>query len=109
MKPKIFKKLTEHGFSDWVAAITGDIGEPTETGFELVNASVQVFERKPRETDAPAEAEAKAAAEPKPAAPAQPKPTVAELEKGKAEAGKDQVKPKKVRFVGDEPRYSVRK
>jgi hypothetical protein len=52
MKPKIFKKLTEHGFTDWVAAITGEIGPVTETGFELVNAAVQVFEKKAREVEA---------------------------------------------------------
>jgi hypothetical protein len=48
MKPKMFKKLTDHGFADWVAAITGEIGAATETGFELVNAAVQVFEKKPK-------------------------------------------------------------
>jgi hypothetical protein len=52
MKPKIFKKLTEHGFTEWVAAITGEIGPGTETGFELVNAAVQVFAKKAREADA---------------------------------------------------------
>jgi hypothetical protein len=51
MKPKIFKKLTDHGFTEWVAAITGEIGPATETGFELVNAAVQVFEKKARETE----------------------------------------------------------
>jgi hypothetical protein len=51
MKPKIFKKLTEHGFTEWVAAITGEIGPATETGFELVNAAVQIFEKKAREAE----------------------------------------------------------
>jgi len=51
MKPKIFKKLTEHGFTEWVAAITGEIGSQTGTGFELVNTAIQVFEKKARETD----------------------------------------------------------
>jgi hypothetical protein len=46
MKPKMFKKLSDHGFADWVAAITGEIGTATETGFELINAAVQVFEKK---------------------------------------------------------------
>jgi hypothetical protein len=58
MKPKIFKKLTEHGFTEWVAAITGEIGPATETGFELVNAAVQVFEKKAREADAGAKEKA---------------------------------------------------
>ena len=83
MKPKMFKKLTDHGFTDWVAAITGELGPATETGFELVNASVQVFERKAREADTGAEA--------KPAAAAQPKPPMARPEQS-AEASKGQVK-----------------
>jgi hypothetical protein len=48
MKPKVFKKLTDHGFLDWFAAITGEIGPATATGFELVNAAVQVFEKQAR-------------------------------------------------------------
>ena len=91
MKPKMFKKLTDHGFTDWVAAITGELGPATETGFELMNASVQVFERKTREADT--EAEAKPVAEPMPSAVARPEQSV-EAGKGqaKAEAG---MKPKK--------------
>lgn len=46
VKPKVFKKLTDHGFDNWVAAIGGDLGPNTETGFELLNASIQVFEKK---------------------------------------------------------------
>jgi hypothetical protein len=55
MKPKVFKKLIDHGFADWVAAITGEIGPATATGFELVNAAVQVFEKRAREGDGEAE------------------------------------------------------
>jgi hypothetical protein len=51
MKPKLFKKLIDHGYEQWVAAITGELGPATETGFELLNPTVQVFEKK-----APAEA-----------------------------------------------------
>ena len=83
MKPKMFRKLTDHGFTDWIAAITGEMGPATETGFELANASVQVFERKAREADTGAEA--------KPAAAAQPKPPIARPEQS-AEAGKGQAK-----------------
>lgn len=46
MKPKQFKKLLNHGYENWVAAITGDLGEATATGFELVNPALQVFEKK---------------------------------------------------------------
>ena len=93
MKPKMFKKLTDHGFADWIAAITGEIGPATETGFELVNASVQVFERKAREADTGAEA--KPVAEPKPSAVARPEQS-AEASKGQAnaEAGVKQKKGK---------------
>jgi hypothetical protein len=84
MKLKMFKKLTEHGFTEWVAAIAGEIGPATETGFELMNASVQVFEKVARDADVGAETKTKAVAE--------PKPVVAEPEKGKAEAGNSQAK-----------------
>ncbi len=45
MKAKHFSKLTQHGFEQWVAAISGELGPATETGFELVNANIQVFEK----------------------------------------------------------------
>ena len=53
MKPKMFKKFTDHAFARWVAAISGDLGQNTETGFELLNAAVQIFQKK-----APADAQA---------------------------------------------------
>ena len=89
MKPKLFKKLTDHGFTDWIAAITGEIGPATETGFELVNASIQVFERKAREADTGAEA--KPVAELKPTT-AEPKPSAVARPEQSAEAGKGQAK-----------------
>jgi hypothetical protein len=65
MKPKMFKKLTEHGYSEWVASITGDLGPATETGFELENASLQIFEKKAKaETEAKPEAKVNAVAKP---------------------------------------------
>ena len=88
MKPKLLKKLTDHSFTDWVAAITGEMGPATETGFELVNASVQVFERKAREADTGAEA--KPVTKPKPSAVARPEQS-AEAGKGQAKA---EVRPK---------------
>ena len=96
LKPKIFKKLFNHGFTKWVAAVTGDIGPATETGLELVNASIQVFECKPKDdSTTPAETEVKTAAEPKANAVAQPQKN-AEVGKGqaKAEAGAE-ARPKK--------------
>ena len=90
MKPKLFKKLTDHGFTDWVAAITGEIGPATETGFELVNTSVQVFERKAREADTGTEA--KPVAEPQPVASAGTKSSAIARPEQNAEAGKGQAK-----------------
>ena len=100
MKPKMFKKLTDHGFTDWIAAITGELGPATETGFELVNSAVQVFERKAREADTGAEAKPVASVGSKPTA-AEPKPSAVARPEQNAEAGKGQanveagVKPKK--------------
>ncbi|MGA7954932.1 MAG: hypothetical protein WCA07_15580, partial [Gloeobacterales cyanobacterium] len=53
MSNKQFKKLTEHGFEQWVAIINGSMGPATEAGFELSEASVQVFQKKAK--DAPSE------------------------------------------------------
>jgi len=56
VKPKQFNKLLNHGYTDWIAAVTGQLGAATETGFELANANIQVFERKPKPSQASAEA-----------------------------------------------------
>jgi hypothetical protein len=88
MKPKLFKKLTDHGFTQWVAAISGELGATTETGFELLNPAVQVFEKKaPADApaDAPAGQEKAPANEPKPSSDkavvtARPQPPKAEAQ-----------------------------
>jgi len=78
VKPKQFNKLVNHGYTDWIAAVTGQLGAATETGFELANANIQVFERKPKPSQTPAEASSTAAdapastAKPNPAPPARP-------------------------------------
>jgi hypothetical protein len=51
MSSKQFKKLTEHGFDQWVAVVSGTMGPTTEAGFELSEASVQIFEKEAK--DAP--------------------------------------------------------
>jgi hypothetical protein len=85
VKSKVFKKLTDHGFDNWVAAIGGDLGPSTETGFELLNASIQIFEKK-------ASADASAGQEKAPAKEAKATPekaavaAVARPEPPKAEA-----------------------
>jgi hypothetical protein len=94
MKPKVFKKLTDHDFTDWVAAITGEIGPATATGFELVNAAVQVFEKKPK---AEVDAVAKAIVEQMPEAIAQPpkRGAGALARPGQGEGGKAKTQPEK--------------
>lgn len=51
VKPKIWKKLedAQATFPMWVAAIAGQMGAKTPTGFILENPNIQVFERKPKE------------------------------------------------------------
>ena len=43
--------MTEHGFEQWTAIVSGSMGPGTDAGFELSEASVQVFEKKAK--DAP--------------------------------------------------------
>ena len=51
IKPKVWKKLedAQANFPMWVAAIAGKMGQPTEKGFVLAEANIQVFEKKPKE------------------------------------------------------------
>jgi hypothetical protein len=51
VKPKVWKKLedAQTNFPMWVAAIAGKMGQPTEKGFVLSEANIQVFEKKPKE------------------------------------------------------------
>jgi hypothetical protein len=60
VRPKVFAKLEEaqKSFPQWVAAISGKMGEATPKGFALQEPSIQVFEKKAK----PPEAEAKLAA-----------------------------------------------
>ena len=57
VKQKKWKKIPEAqaNFPMWVGAIAGTMGESTPTGFILDNASIQIFEKKPKaEAAAPA-------------------------------------------------------
>ncbi len=51
VKPKIWKKLEDAvaNYPQWVAAISGKMGESTPDGFVLSEPSIQVFEKKPKE------------------------------------------------------------
>ncbi|CAN5687840.1 hypothetical protein BH23CYA1_BH23CYA1_24300 [soil metagenome] len=50
VKPEVWRKSTTAAeqYADWVAAVTGRIGELTPDGFVLENPSIQTFERKPK-------------------------------------------------------------
>lgn len=51
IKPKQFKKLEQakENYPMWVAAISGKMGEFNHSGFTIAQASIQVFEKKPKE------------------------------------------------------------
>ncbi|MBD2505013.1 fertility inhibition FinO-like protein [Anabaena azotica] len=53
VKPKMWKKLTDaaNNYPQWVAAISGKLGQQTEHGFVLIEPNIQVFERKPKAED----------------------------------------------------------
>jgi hypothetical protein len=45
-------------FADWAGAISGKLGQRTENGFEVVDAGLQIFEKKAKEPKPDVEAEA---------------------------------------------------
>ena len=53
VRPKLFTKLEEaqKNYQQWVAAITGKLGEVTPKGLVLAEPSIQVFEKKPKEQE----------------------------------------------------------
>ncbi|HOW80897.1 MAG TPA: ProQ/FINO family protein, partial [Verrucomicrobiota bacterium] len=65
-------KTAAETYPQWVAAITGQMGEAVEGGFRLVNPAVQVFEKKPKP-----DAAAPPAPEPKAPEPKAPEPAPA--------------------------------
>ncbi|OYE02809.1 hypothetical protein [Nostoc sp. 'Peltigera membranacea cyanobiont' 232] len=36
-------------FADWAGAVSGKLGQRTENGFEIIDAGVQIFEKKAKE------------------------------------------------------------
>ncbi len=55
VKPKAFGALEQAklDYPNWVAAISGQMGERTTTGFRLESASIKVFERKAKDASQP--------------------------------------------------------
>ncbi|MEJ1935715.1 hypothetical protein WDZ92_36445 [Nostoc sp. NIES-2111] len=45
-------------FADWAGAISGKLGQRTENGFEVVDAGLQIFEKKAKEPKPDVETEA---------------------------------------------------
>ncbi|MFN6496200.1 MAG: hypothetical protein RMX65_004030 [Nostoc sp. DedQUE01] len=45
-------------FADWAGSISGKLGQRTENGFEVVDAGLQIFEKKAKEPKPDVEAEA---------------------------------------------------
>ena len=39
-------------FADWAGAVSGKLGQRTPNGFEIVDAGIQLFEKKPKESKA---------------------------------------------------------
>ena len=39
-------------FADWAGAVSGKLGQRTENGFEIVDAGIQIFEKKAKEAKA---------------------------------------------------------
>ncbi|WP_242054031.1 hypothetical protein [Nostoc parmelioides] len=37
-------------FADWAGAVSGKLGQRTEKGFEVVDAGIQIFEKKVKES-----------------------------------------------------------
>ncbi len=57
LRPRMWNKIEEASkqWPLWLATITGQMGQSVGTGFVLVEPAVQVFERKPRPVEPPAE------------------------------------------------------
>ncbi len=76
VKPKVFAVLEQAklDYPDWVAAISGQMGEMTATGFRLESPAIKVFERKAKETSPSEPTPQPANSEPSSATSIQPSP-----------------------------------
>ena len=77
VKPKMFAALeqAQQSYPSWVAAISGQIGEMTATGFRLSSPAIKVFERKTKDSSQPEETTSKDNPSQQPAVEAQPEPS----------------------------------
>jgi hypothetical protein len=74
VKPKMFAALeqAQQSYPLWIAAISGQIGEMTATGFRLSSPAIKVFERKTKDSSQPEEDTIKDNASPSFATSSQP-------------------------------------
>ena len=49
-------------FADWAGAVSGKLGKRSENGFEVIDAGIQIFEKKVKETKPDVEAASSGAA-----------------------------------------------
>ena len=71
-------KTAAENYPQWVAALTGPMGEAIEGGFRLANPALQVFERKAKPDRAATPAPESKAPDPQAAAPPAPEPKAPE-------------------------------
>jgi hypothetical protein len=77
VKPKMFTALeqAQQTYPSWIAAISGQMGEMTATGFKLDSPSIKVFERKAKDSSQPEETTSKDNLSQPPVTEAQPEPS----------------------------------
>jgi hypothetical protein len=47
--PAIDSTTSASEFADWAGAVSGKLGQRTENGFEIIDAGIQLFEKKAKE------------------------------------------------------------
>lgn len=81
VKPKVFAVLEQahQAYPSWVAAISGQMGEMTLTGFRLESPAIKVFERKAKDSSLPEPTRTSDNPSPSLATESKPEPTVPTL------------------------------
>jgi hypothetical protein len=77
VKPKMFAALeqAQQSYPSWIAAISGQMGSLTATGFRLESPAIKVFERKTKDSSQPEETTSKDNPSQPPVTEAQPLPS----------------------------------